>query len=218
MKIKVLAAVLWPASLALVAGCMGLAKSYPDRTQYVLSVPPAATAVAPTNSAGAALLVQRALCSPLFARSELVYRTADNVYVPDFYNKLLIAPDDMITDVLIRWATASGYFPGVLTSSERINPGYVLVAWVSELYGDFRDRKAPAAVLGLKLVLLRQRANAPEIVLDKTWLRRVPLDACAAGPLVAGWNQALAEILTEWNQALAGIAWPAAAATDQGAP
>jgi len=86
----------------------------------------------------------------------------------------------------------------VIEPGSALTPDRTLEGYVTEFYGDFRKPEAPAAVLSLRFVLLRREGDrSASVILQKDYSRRVPLSDRTATALVAGWDRALDEILTE---------------------
>ncbi|EEF57775.1 conserved hypothetical protein, partial [Pedosphaera parvula Ellin514] len=68
------------------------------------------------------------------------------------------------------------------------------------LYGDFRDRVHPLAVLEMRFLVFKKAGrNRGDVVFQKTYFRRIPLKARTAAATVAGWNEALQEIMKEFT-------------------
>ena len=73
----------------------------------------------------------------------------------------------------------------------------MLEAPVSELYGDFREGRTPAAVLVVQFALIDQVGARPKVVLERTIAGRVDLAQALPDALVRGYGKALAEILSQ---------------------
>ena len=74
---------------------------------------------------------------------------------------------------------------------------YALEAVVTELYGDFRPGRTPAAVITVQFALVDLTGATPTVVLERSIGRRVDLSQASPDALVRGYGQALAEILAE---------------------
>jgi cholesterol transport system auxiliary component len=68
---------------------------------------------------------------------------------------------------------------------------------VTELYGDFRPGRAPAAVLAVQFALIDQTGARPKAVLERSIARRIDIPQASPDALVRGYGDALAEILAE---------------------
>jgi len=73
----------------------------------------------------------------------------------------------------------------------------VLDATVTELYGDFREGRQPAAVLAVQFALIDQAGTRPRLVRERTIASRVELPQASPDALVTGYGKALAEILSQ---------------------
>lgn len=181
------------AMLALTAGCVSLKKSYPQKRYYLLHA--ARPGQAPPAADGAALKVRRFGVSPAFAGRELVYRTGELTYESDFYNQFFSTPGHLVTEGARRWLAASGLFGHVVDSASRLEARYVLEGMVVVLYGDYREKEAPRAVLGVQFLLLDDAPSAPEVVFQREYSAKQPLKGTSADALVEGWAQALRSVL-----------------------
>jgi cholesterol transport system auxiliary component len=176
-------------------GCVTLERSYPEKRYFVLE---AAQNVAAANPAGERILsVANLRVSPRYADRSFVYRISEAGYESDFYNQFLTATDVMIGEEVRRGLGASQYFKYVVGSSNQLQPNYVLEGSVNALYGDFRNLNAPTAVLEIEFFLHNEDAANPGVVLQKRYMKSVPITTRSPDALVKGWNAALNEILAE---------------------
>ena len=72
-----------------------------------------------------------------------------------------------------------------------------LDATVTEIYGDFRDGRRPAAVLAVQFALIDLAGARPKLVRERTIASRVDLPQASPDALVRGYVRALAEILSQ---------------------
>jgi cholesterol transport system auxiliary component len=181
------------ATLALgmvLAGC--LSRPALVRQTFAFQNPPPSDHAA---AGGQGILAVRTIeVSPLFDRQAFVYRTGPDSYEVDPYASFLIPPDRALAIPIRRWLRDSGAFEDVIEPGSLIRADQVLQVFVSELYGDFRQPDHPAAVLSLRLLLLRSGAGG-KVLLRKDYSRSVPLKQKTAAAVMAGWNQALSEIM-----------------------
>jgi ABC-type uncharacterized transport system auxiliary subunit len=80
-----------------------------------------------------------------------------------------------------------------------LQPNYVLEGSVNALYGDFRNLNKPAAVLEIEFFLHNEDSANPGIVLQKRYIKTVPLSGRSPEALIKGWSQALESILADLN-------------------
>ena len=153
-----------------------------------------ATTHAVTGNGVGTLVVPPVEVSPLFSKQDLVYRIGPNEYETDPYAGFLVLPDQSLTIPIRSYLAGSGLFANVVWPDSLIKPDKVLQVYVTELYGDFRDAKQPAAVLAMRVVF----ANfGGDVILQKEYSRHLTIKKNTAEAVVAGWNQALDEIMAE---------------------
>jgi ABC-type uncharacterized transport system auxiliary subunit len=140
------------------------------------------------------LVVPPVVVSPLFANQPLVYRLGPNEYETDPYADFLVPPDESLTIPIRTCLAHSGLFSSVVEPDSLIKPDKVLQIQVTELYGDFRDARKPAAVLALQAVFANVGGN---VILQKEYSRHLTIGKNTAAAVVAGWNRALDEIMGE---------------------
>lgn len=194
---------------ALVTGCGGLSKKYPERTYYMFEVP-AVKEKQPTVP-GAVIDVWKFEISPGSTGNEFIYRMSDVNYKSDFYNQFFRPPSSLLTEVTARYLGDSGLFSGVVTSASQSDANYYLESNVVKLYGDYRA--APKAVMEIQFFLLQYVVNDTEgdsskIVYSKTYSAEVPIASASAGELMRGWNTALGDILGALLTDLSAIVKP----------
>jgi len=180
------------------SGCVTLERNSPERHYFAIELP---QSVESSNSTSdRTLSVANLRISPRFADRSFVYRTSETGYESDFYNQFLTWPDTMITEELRKGLAASQEFKYVLGPADAEPPNYVLEGSVTGLYGDFRNSSQPAAVLEIEVFLYNENSSNAGIVMQKRYMKSVPLKEKSPEALVQGWDQALQQIVT----ALAG--------------
>lgn len=155
---------------------------------------PAASSNAPP-SGGPILSIRRVSVAARFDNQAFVYRTGELSYERDPYAGFLVPPDESLAEPLRNYFRASGVFDSVTEPGSVIQPNVLAEISVSQLYGDFRDRSHPLAMLEVRFVFIPVRHGAPgKVAFEKSYTKRVPLKARTAAALMAGWNTALQEI------------------------
>lgn len=189
--------------LALAAGLLALAsllscvsRAPLARERFAFTVPAPA---APSPAATIRLALPSPEVAAAFDRASLVYRTAENRYEHDPYAQLLAPPRELLGEALRGHLRASGRFAEVA----RTTRGADLVArvTVTELYGDFRDPKAPAAVLTLVLAVESPGKRGSAQATGHS--HRVPISSRRPEALARGLDEALARVATELASSLA---------------
>ena len=96
------------------------------------------------------------------------------------------------------WLRGAGGFSAVVERGSALTPGTLVEINVTRLFGDFRRPEHSAAVMALQFVFLDAPNGVPEKPLfQKEYSRNLSLSAPTAAALMAGWNQAMADILAE---------------------
>jgi ABC-type uncharacterized transport system auxiliary subunit len=175
------------------------------RHSFALQNPPAVNT--PAAPGASVLALQTVDVSPLFAGRSLVYRTGPDTYEVDPYAGFLILPGRTLTIPVRIYLRNTGLFQAVIEPGSPIPANQSLAIEVTELYGDFTRRDQPAAVLSLRLLLLdATNGGAGKVLLQKNYSRHAPLKQNTAIAVVAGYDQALAEIMAEVSADLAALA------------
>jgi len=185
------------------AGCVSLERSYPEKRYFVVEL--GENAQQPNPAGEKTLLVSGLRISPRYADKSFVYRTSESGYESDFYNQFLTSPETMLSEEVRKGLAASPAFKYVVGPSSQLQPNYVLEGSVNALYGDFRNLDKPAAVLEIEFFLHNEDSANPGIVLQKRYVKTVPISARSPEALVKGWSQALSAVLTELNSDLEKI-------------
>ncbi|MCB1325060.1 MAG: membrane integrity-associated transporter subunit PqiC [Spirochaetales bacterium] len=181
--------------MCVVVGCLPeLERAAPEKRSYAIELE-RQTREGPALFADLNLEVQRFQVERRFSDRPLVYRTGEVEYEADFYNEFLVAPGSNLEGEARRWLDDRGLFRAVLGSPSRLRARLLLETAVEALYGDFRD--SPAAVLEMHVFLLTRNG---EVLLDRRYARRVPLESRSPEALVRGYGRALEAVLGELEQ------------------
>lgn len=175
----------------LLFGCVSIERSYPDKRYFVLDISLKKSQQDPADSG--ILQMASARVSPRYADRNFVYRRSDTRFESDFYNQFLISPAALVTEELRRELSQAGLFKLVVGSANPLAPTHIMETMVNTLYGDFRDLKAPKAVIEMEF-FLTQEASPSGIVFHKLYQRIVPVQERNPEALVRGWNQGLESI------------------------
>lgn len=183
------------ASAALTLAACSIGKPIPQATTYVVDPPPAGAA--PATRRPETLRMGNVRVAAAYAGNALVYRVDEVHYMSDPYNAFIAEPGAMLGNSMAAWLDRDGPFKTVVQPGSATPAQYVLEATVTELYGDFRDGRTPAAVLAVQFALIDQAGARPKLVLERTIASRVDLAQASPDALVRGYGKALAEILSQ---------------------
>ena len=173
-------------------GCVSLERSYPEKRYFVIEVKDAKSG---NPGEGQILSVANLQISPRYADRGFIYRTSETEYESDFYNQFLSSPAVMITEEARKALAASAKFKFVVGPASPLSANYVLEGSINSLYGDFRQPSAAAAVLEIEFFLHNENPGNPGVVLQKRYLKSVPLTEKSPEALVRGWSEALDAIM-----------------------
>ena len=132
-----------------------------------------------------------------FASRSLVYRFNDVRYDSDPYHAFASEPGAMLGGRIAGWLNHAGPFRSVSQPGSAQTARYVLEASVTDLYGDFREGRAPAAVLAIQFALIDQGGLRPKTLYERSFTRSIDLPKASAEGLVGGYDQALLEMLAQ---------------------
>ena len=184
--------------IALIIGCGGINKSYPERIYFLFQVSEPSNPLTPVQ--GATVEVKRFSISPGNEGKEFVYRTTEIQYLSDFYNQFFRPPSVILTEAVTQWLDQAQVFEDVLNPISQAFPIYFIEGNVVELYGDYRNQSAAKAVMKIQFYLLKTSdlGDQPNIVFGKTYESEQPIGSATPPNLMNGWNLALEDILGEF--------------------
>lgn len=190
LSLSVWCAVLIAAALS--TGCVSVRQKAPDKRHFALEVAPPPRS---DTRKDAVLEVRKVDISRRYAGQSLVYRIGEMEYNTDHYNQFLAPPADIVTDQIVPWLDAAGPFRHTIHAGSLAGSDYTLEGAVLAMYGDYRDKRAPKAVLHIHFSLLDTARGHTGIVFTSDYLRTAPLKTGAPEELPAGWSAALGRIL-----------------------
>ncbi len=194
--ISILTFILFP----LLAGCVNLEKSYPGKRYFMLDVSPNKDIV--SHDSEKALTVRRIRVTPKYGGKGLVYRLGELSYESDFYNEFFISPVSMFTEEIRKRLSGSGLFKFVVAPSSILDTTYILESMVTSLYGDYRVKTAPKAVMEIQFFLLHETDNSPNIIFQNRYHKEESLKGNTPEALVTSWNSVFNQILSEFESDL----------------
>ena len=155
----------------------------------------------PHGAAPPALRVNRFVVAQPFDGRPLVYRAGDLRYEIDFYNEFLASPATMLTERTMRWLADARLFSAVVPMTSNVHARHVLEGTVWTMHGDYRNREAPTATIGIRFLLARYDGAGP-MLLDHSFTRTVQVADHSPDRLVAAFDEALGSILGDLEGAI----------------
>jgi cholesterol transport system auxiliary component len=205
---RVAAVTLTVAACVFIASCASLSRPATDRQLFAIdpgapSASPAAPARPPNNSvktasaAMPALRVRRLQVANPYAGTAFVYRTPGGAFRTDYYNGFIAPPAELLTGALVDWLSRAGGFATVTDAASTVPARYVLEGNVTALFGDYTDRKAPKAVIRIKIFVLDEQARGSRLAFHKEYEASAAIQPASVPSLVDGWNKALRSVLEQ---------------------
>ena len=151
-----------------------------------------------TSSTGRVLEIRTLQIAPPFDGRSLIYRTGEFSYQRDPYAQFLGLPAEGMVGPVTQMLRRDGGFSEIVRPGSAIQPDTLVEITISQLYGDFRNPRSPYADLAMQVTFLDATNGLPgKAVVQRTYLRRIPISSTAPAALMEGWNQALTGILAE---------------------
>jgi len=181
---------------ALLSGCAGIVRDFPDTRLFVIESPRINRTAAGFET-GHGLLIRQFDISAEFESSFFVYKVSDNRFTNDYYNKFMVSPARMISDAVRDALDGSIFFRQVPTSEpDRI--AYRLSGKITHLYADIQDPKHPRAVMTLRLLLEKQTDAGFMPVINQVYSTVEPASENRSDTLARAWNQCLKQVVTKF--------------------
>jgi len=203
---KAVRALLAVLTLCLLGACTApLSRPAPERKLYNITAQRLELLPAATDKS--VLKVRPLQVSPAYQGKEMVYRLGETEFESDYYNSFFVQPAQNMTQLTEQWLGRAGIFSNVVDSTSQVMDTHLLEGMVNALYGDYRDRSAPKAVLEVQFFLLKNKNETYGVAFSRSYHKAVPFASGGkdAAPLAAAYNQALAEILGELEKDLRGV-------------
>lgn len=156
-------------------------------------------ATAGTNSIDAPVLgIKTITVAAPFAGRSLVYRTGEFTYERDPYAEFLDFPEKELLAPIRAGLGSHGDFGAVVLAGSALEPNVIVEINVSQLFGDFREGNNPRAILRAQFMFYQTTNGiASGVIFHKEYSQDISLKNPTAAALVAGWNQALDQIIGE---------------------
>ncbi len=155
---------------------------------------------------GVVMVIKPLGMATAFDKKEFVYRTGEYSYETDYYRAFQVIPSTLMTEQTFEWLSKSGLFGQVTRSGSLVHPNYALQGFVNEFYGDYSPGKSASAVLSITYkVIGRSDKVFDQLLMEKTYVQRVPLDDREVYTLVKAWNGCLRNILVQLAHDLRGL-------------
>ena len=159
--------------------------------------PPAPRSAA--SSGGVVLALARVDVSPPYSGQALLYRIGEHGFERDPYARFAAPPGWLLTVAIRGYLANADFVRDVVAPADGARSAATVHAAVLQMTGDLRG-SASSAVLALRFRVLsgagpRERSE----ILLKTYSKTIPIPHSAARDVVEGWNQGLAEIMTEFQ-------------------
>jgi cholesterol transport system auxiliary component len=200
--------------VTLSAGCASMNQPYPAKQRFALMVEREQAGSTPSNPH--TLRVREFRVAPPYHELSFVYRKHDSEFETDYYREFVAPPATLLTSQTIAWMSGAHLFGRVLPGSSAADNEYLLEATVTALYGDYRNRSAPEAVMELQVFVLVEQATLTNVVFERTYRHQTPIRGAEPADLVNGWKEALRAILTDLEGDLRAEVIPRVTASAKG--
>lgn len=177
---------------ALCSGCASR-RTYAKQEFVLEATRPASPARQPHE---VVLAVRDFTVNPVYEGRGLIYRRSESKYEADFYNEFLVAPHVLLSSQTRNWLSRSGMFKTVLDPGSLVEPTHVLEGNVLALYGNFRDRDLPQAVIQIRIFLIAGTRSQPKVIFTRDYQASQEAQARTPDALVTAFDECLVQILS----------------------
>jgi cholesterol transport system auxiliary component len=145
--------------------------------------------------------------APVYQGQALVYRLATHEFETDPYAEFIVPPERMLRSPIIAYLRAAGLYSDIVELGGARQANQLLEVQALELYGDFRDRDQPAAVLHLRFALSDlEEGRLVRTIYERDFPQRLPISERSPEQLVAGWSSALEQAMSTLTEELRTVA------------
>lgn len=137
-----------------------------------------------------------------FASNSLVYRLSPIEYEIDYYKEFVTSPDTIITQQFQIYLDSTNLFNAVTAPASLIDSDFYLEGQIRKLYADVSDKKKPAAVIEIKIHILKKTKSSEKLWFSKTYSASKELKERTTDHLISAYNQCLKMILSEFTDNL----------------
>lgn len=183
-------------SCFLLGGCFSVAS--PEQNHYLLQV--TMPAQQHKTKRARVIAVNMPLIAQQFASRYFVYRTSHIQYRTDFYNLFLLQPNQQLQQILINYLNRLSTVRQAVDESNPQSAIWKLHSRITELYADYRDRAKPTAIMSIDFSFFRDQHGKPQLIFQKTYTERTPLQAKDSESLVNAWSVDLSNILKQLSR------------------
>lgn len=178
---------------------MGCLSRPPLVKQYFGFTTPPPPGPSPTGQARF-LGIRRLTVDAPFDSQPLIYRTGEFSYERDPYAEFLVPPARDLLAPIRGYFRENGSFADVTDPASALRPNLLVEITVTQLYGDFRNPTHGSAVLAMHCVFFDAvGSGSGKMLFQGDYARSIPLRARTAAALMAGWNQALQQLIAAAN-------------------
>lgn len=153
----------------------------------------------------AILMVRPFSLAPGCHAKELTYRTGDFQYESDYYNQFVTDVSWQVAEQARTWLSQSGYFTHVVPPGGGMDATYMLEGNITRLYGDFRDKAHPKAVMSIELFLVDVKTRKSTVVFSNSYNATADIAASTAENLIRAYNECLKQNLSRFEADLSNI-------------